>query len=312
MRKLIDGILILELVLAPIYLYKIIKSIFESDYFTTGIFVILTIIGIIVFILLFLIKDIFDEPSDSKATNENDFKKEKIISTEIINIAPENKKYIKYVKKFIIDDNILYELSYTYDDVFIAGFKYRDTKIDIKLGDEIIFVQKPNNVYDNEAVEIVKNHRTVDYHIGFISRDSELKNMANDYINNGYLVSGYINQLEPATMFMCFYKSNKISDILETVNKLHPVFHLSFTIKDVEITDIEIGSEVVLISLYNENKELYEYDLWLDNVLLKKASQSMNEMLSNVVCPIGYITETSIISSGTKIKIAILEQMAKI
>lgn len=73
-----------------------------------------------------------------------------------------------------------YWLRYAYYDELLAGTGYRNINMKrIKKFGEVIFVKEPNNPHDPYAIKAIYGNM----HIGYISKNSKMYDMLNDYLD---------------------------------------------------------------------------------------------------------------------------------
>ena len=106
------------------------------------------------FIIAFLIGSLIvgaTLPEINKNDNDNDNvneKKEKIKSVQIDEPAADDVIEIHFPETFVCE-NYKYFAKYTYENILIVGYKYREPIADLKIGEDLFLELEPESEYDD-------------------------------------------------------------------------------------------------------------------------------------------------------------------
>lgn len=269
------------------------------------------------FIIAFLIGSLIvgaTLPEINKNDNDNDNvneKKEKIKSVQIDEPAADDVIEIHFPETFVCENN-KYFAKYTYENILIVGYKYREPITDLKIGEDLFLELEPENEYDDKAVKVSVSREYGKHHIGYIAMNSALHDMAYDYLiaNKRILAKLSSNDTENLLMHIVFYDSAHIyndNDYLEIKKNNEPIGTFSTTIDDYYAKDAKIGDKVSFSYDYDYNydnedifseKDSYDDYAYKENLMIhfnksdindKKASKRVTEIIESINSPIAFI-----------------------
>lgn len=149
-----------------------------------------------------------------------------------------------------------YDLKYHYEDVFIVGTKHHTIPEKLTAGAELYIEIESDNEFDSNAVLISAYIDDSKYNLGYISKNSNLHDMANDYIKEKGIVLAELSDVEKMTMNIAFFK--EIKDVI--ANNVKPVTKFTVTSKADYICCLSIGDEVSTDYDFEKDKYLIDYD----------------------------------------------------
>lgn len=215
--------------------------------------------------------------------------------------TPKEKKDIVIRESFELSDRI-YTLYKTYTEVCIVGFQYHDIPNDLEYG-ETLYIKRVSNDYDDTGVGVFVSRNNESILIGFVSRNSKLYDMANDYIDKKHsVIIAALDNVEKMTFTMSFYNSELSPDSYLYYKDKKPIKTFSVTLNEEQGFSCEIGEHVYFNSFFDYFSVGFAED--------KKTSASVAEFLQNYDKEvIAFVTESDEdYNFKTKAKIAIYDK----
>lgn len=153
--------------------------------------------------------------SIAKNVNTSAVYKEKLNTTINDTINSSNKNKIILKSKITPFSEVIenFALKWKYMDVIVAGTRYRNIDYSkLSLDKTIKFKKEPNNIYDNNAIQVFQG----DLFLGYMPKGT-LQNMLNKYLDNeNYFVFSKLNLIDETNQKLqiqiAFYKEIKDSD----------------------------------------------------------------------------------------------------
>ena len=144
-------------------------------------------------------------------------------------------------------------LAYKYDEKLCIIKKMQPDYATLNLGDNLMFVQEPNNPYDKKAIAVYDN----DSKIGYLYK-GKLQDTINDFIRRGDAISAYIKSIDvdkpEIMMFIGLYKE---------VSPYWKLMHMGAPFKTYKLTgnkSDEMQEAIGFIDDYSDVGYLYDYD----------------------------------------------------
>ena len=212
----------------------------------------------------------------------------------------QNKKPIKF-HTFNYEDKII-ELYKVYENVSIKGTNYHNAPADLEYAENVDIKRDSNNEYDDRAIGIYVTRNDNDILLGYLSKDSGLYNMANDFIDRDEIILAKIDSVENMTIAIAFYKVKINLNSYDRLKNKKPIKTFSVTLNEEQACGCDVGEEVT-----------FDYDFEYMSVSYgenKKLSAGVSEFLSNYNAPvIAYVTESEYnYDDKTKAKISVYEK----
>jgi len=149
-----------------------------------------------------------------------------------------------------------YEKKYSYDDIYVAGTQYYEIPNDLKVGDEIKFIEELDNEFDPKAIAVYVK----DIKIGHVHKNL-IQDMIHDFWARREIVNAYISEirLDAIKMVIDFYVETKSKyEALKNDNEQIKSFKLTGNTNEEMQANIYISHEGESVTItYDYDKEKY-------------------------------------------------------
>lgn len=226
--------------------------------------------------LVFLIKGLIQKKKAKKAANNT----ANIPSIDINNSLNNKKEELKFVD--FVHDGKFFEVKYQYYDVNIVGTQYHPAPADLKYGEFVRVKPDKNNAYDSNAVGIYAIRNDEEQILGYLSKESRLYDMANDYFKSDKLILAKLSSVENMQIAMAFLKRNLEKDYVYYSENKTPAAEFIITTKDDYCDTLSYADTINYEYDYNKEKYLINGDESIGYLSSSKQQYASNEYISFV------------------------------
>ncbi len=225
------------------------------------------------------------------------------ILSECKNISEEVHEPIEFTD-FNYEENT-YKIYKTYTEVPIVGSKFHNLPNDIIYGERLC-IEHEDNEFDKRAVSIKVFRNDTKILIGYLSKESKLYEMANDYFDKEYYIAGKIDNVEQLTASLGFYKVYDNPNTYSKLSKIKPLKKFSVTLNDEQFISGDKGDEVELYIIDSEHS-LLTINFGEEKKLSKSIAEFLSDYSENEI--IAFISDIQEIDyDKTKVTISVFER----
>lgn len=264
------------------------RKFFGDDLFSSVGSAFIAILFFLVSIFLLFMTFVYsNDEKKSKNKQEIPNKKERIRTVQVDEPATNDVIEIHFPETFVCENN-KYFAKYTYENILIVGYKYREPITDLKTGEDLFLELEPENEYDDKAVKVSVLREYGKHHIGYIAMNSALHDMAYDYLiaNKRVLAKLSSNDTENLLMHMVFYSFAPLyNDYFKIIEKNKPLTTFTFSVDGIRTgndTDkVKVGDKVTFYYECDWEKDRDYYNIMIGRFVEKRASSRVREIIEN-------------------------------
>ena len=202
------------------------------------------------------------------------------------------------LNSLIIGDTC-YERRYIYHKVIIVGTQYHGDERLYK-NEKVELINENSNEYDSKAIAVCVYRENSLKLVGYLSKDSNIKDMTYDYINQNKVIRAVVDDTIKKSITIGFYAPERTYE--NYYKNMEPLFTTSLSFKDCDEYMFDIGDEVE-----------FEYDFDKDRDLIivgneeKKAPEKLLQY-DDVDKYVLFITSVKETDLGSSVKISVYKK----